>query len=119
MDNKVKKTVKIRIDGKPINCYILENDTIFIEDTIKEFFKSNSNDIPIILDITDNSQVIQIKVYKIENVIHNIKTKHLKYLAQIGLVDLIETNKNQIEPKERNLSEFDNLILQAMRYNPH
>ncbi|KAA6326444.1 hypothetical protein EZS27_024448 [termite gut metagenome] len=62
---------------------------------------------------------INLKVYTIENIINNIKTKHLKYLAQIGLVDLIETNKNQVESKERNLSEFDNLILQAMRYNPH
>ncbi|KAA6319203.1 hypothetical protein EZS27_030874 [termite gut metagenome] len=119
MDNKVKKTVKIRINGRSIDCYILENDTIFIEDVIKEFFKSNSNDTPIILEVVNNSRIIQFRVYSIENVIHNIKTKHLKYLAQIGLVDLIETNKNQIEPKERNLSEFDKLILRAMRYNSY
>ncbi|KAA6306051.1 hypothetical protein EZS27_042292, partial [termite gut metagenome] len=112
MDNKVKKIVKIRIDGRPIDCYILEDNAVFIEEFIKEFFKSNSDDTPTILETMSENQTTNLKVYTIENVINNIKTKHLKYLAQIGLVDLIETNKNQVESKERNLSEFDNLILQ-------
>jgi hypothetical protein len=119
MDNRIKKAVKIKIDGRSINCYILEDNTVFIEDVIKEFFKSNSNDTPTILETMSENQTTNLKVYTIENVIHNIKAKHLKHLAQRGLADLIETNKNQIEPQKRNLSEFDNLILQAMRYNPH
>ena len=109
--NKISRITKIKIDNQPIDCYTLIDGTIWLGDDIRKFYKANTEDNFIILETVTSSQT---KVYEVEDVINNLKPRFLKYLANIGLVQLASISDLT---EERHLSKFDLAILKAVKYD--
>jgi len=122
MKNSIKDVLVIRIDRKPISCFLLEDNTFLIDKEINTFFKSNSD--------AKITQIDNIDGYLIDDVIDNLKPRILKQFAKVGLLLKLENGGdkegtsisygigNHIHAENRELSEFDRMILKAINYNP-
>ena len=122
MDNQynIANIINIKIDDRPIDCFITDKGLYLIDERIKEFLSKDNDAAPIALTIPLGTKSYQKTTYGLEDVINNLKPRFLKQLAIDGLsgrIDkAIEARDNS---QERVLSEFDRMILKAMKYNPN
>ena len=113
-NNKIKDIIYIKVDGTKIPCYILESELRLISKKISKFFNVNAKNKIKEIELVDKENK-KIGAYLIHEAIDNLTPSVMKRLILIYIVEWIE--KGGIVEK-RKLSEFDKLILEAMKYNP-
>ena len=122
MDNQhnIVNIINIKIDDRPIDCFITDKGLYLIDERIKEFLSKDDNAKPIMLTISLGRKSYQKTAYSLSDVINNLKPRFLKELAIDGLSSRIDKAiEAKDKPQERVLSEFDRIILKAMKYNPN
>ncbi len=117
MDNKIKNTiiVKVTLAKKEIPIYLLSNGKVMVDEKIIPYLKESVKtkiEPHIIIDDKTN----EIDSYNLKEVLGKLPHFILEDIAKY----LILERFNMIEepPQERELSDFDKLIMQAMKYNP-
>ncbi|MDL2289998.1 hypothetical protein LJB95_01160 [Paludibacteraceae bacterium OttesenSCG-928-F17] len=115
MNNKIANTVNIEIDGITIPCYILEDGKKMLDWKASQFFRvglSQKTPKTTLLD-KDNSPV---DAYNIKDAVSSFSSNIVKKITIAYINDWID--RGGIIEEERALSEFDKLILKAMKYAP-
>ncbi|GAB6122564.1 aldo-keto reductase family protein [Dysgonomonas termitidis] len=114
MNKRIKNTVHIQIEQMHIYSYILYDNSRYIGEGIRMYFKDNP-DVTLHTLIDENNN--ETKAYSFRDTIEHLNLKTLQMFARFGLNGLIDEDlKNS--PKKRPMGDFDRLIQKALNYNP-
>jgi len=109
--------ITIRIDNEPFTCLTRIGGHIYIEEKIKKFFISDY-DKGTVMTIFPR-EIEGMKVFPLIEIVNSLRPRILKNLAFDGFLYRInKAIEERNNPQERELSEFDNMILKAIKYTP-
>lgn len=97
-------------------CYQLEDKELMIDSKIEELFRKNHNAPSHTMVSQDTKEV---KGYDVSDVIGSLKLGPLQWIATSKIITIVMDGLDKgIVEEERELSDFDKLILKALNYNP-
>ncbi|MCL2651200.1 MAG: hypothetical protein FWD60_09295 [Candidatus Azobacteroides sp.] len=116
-DRTLKDIINIKIDGESITCLIMHSGNVFVEKKIEKFLNANY-DMGTVMHL-HTVEIQGINVFPLKGIINHLRSRILKELAADGIIHKINRAIDERDnPKERELSEFDRMMLKAVNYNP-
>lgn len=119
MKGIVKHEIKIESkyykDKFVIPCYILEDGRKMIHNKVNQWFNEKAKNLPQIAIIDKKGK--EVKVYQLNAALGVINIDKVRDIASLAINQLL--GEDDLKPvQDRELSEFDEAILKAMKYNP-
>lgn len=113
----IVKTGKVEIThGKFYLCYQAEDNELLIDRKIEELFRKNLK-VPLRIMVSQEGK--KVEAFHLLDVAFSLKRGPLQWITSAGIITMVQNAIDKgISKEERELGEFDRMILKALEYNP-